>query len=215
MYGAPGQHVHCRPLRSFSWTSNNARMSQLHRAGATIFQESLLDEGDEPLQRAAAAIWVQSAAEVGTQRLFLLDKNLTIRSKAETRILLWGHSVHNQRRVRERKVRRVNEITEDEVYVEKWQFWHHGVYLLCLLPIPVKTSCASLMNTNTHLVLRLSVRITGCMANWANVSYSWRQLAITLVICCSLLTLSMYRQVAYSYMLHLLIVICFLIFWSL
>lgn len=63
-------------------------MSQLHRAGATIFQESLLDEGDEPLQRAAAAIWVQSAAEVGTSRLFLLDKNLTIRSKAETHILL-------------------------------------------------------------------------------------------------------------------------------
>lgn len=214
MYGALGPHVHCRPLRSFSWTSNNARMSQLHRAGATIFQESLLDEGDEPLQRAAAAIWVQSAAEVGTQRLFLLDKNLTIRSKAETRILLWGHSVHNQRRIREREVRRVHETIEDEVSVEKLQFWHHGVYLLCLLPVPVKTSCASLINTNTPLALELPVRIAGCKANWADGSYSWRQFTITLVICCSLLTLGMYRQVANSYMLHLLIVICFLIFWS-
>lgn len=105
MYGTFSQHMHCRPIRSFSWTSNNARMSQLHSAGATIFQESPLDEGDESLERAAAAIWVQSAAEVGPERLFQLDKNLTILSKAvkETHILLWGLLVSNLRRISERK----------------------------------------------------------------------------------------------------------------
>ena len=66
------------------------------RPGATIFQENALDDGDESLERAAAAIWVQSAAEAsralqaGAEKLFLLDKNLTILSKAgkETLILL-------------------------------------------------------------------------------------------------------------------------------
>ncbi len=70
-------------------------MSQLHSAGATIFQESPLDEGDESLERAAAAIWVQSASETGSERLFLLDQNLTVLSKAvkETHILLLGEQV--------------------------------------------------------------------------------------------------------------------------
>lgn len=54
-------------------------MSQLHSAGATIFQESTLDEGDESLKRAAAAIWVHSAA--GPERLFVLDENLTLKSR--------------------------------------------------------------------------------------------------------------------------------------
>ena len=60
----------------------------------------------------------------------------------------------------------------------------------------VSPACASLVNTNTHLVLELPVRIAGCTANWANGSYSWRQLAITLVICCSLFLFWLFLYVA-------------------
>lgn len=85
--GTLSQHMHCRPLRSFSWTSNNAGMSQLDSAGNTIFQESPLDRGDESLERAAAAIWVQLAAEAEPESLFLLDTNLTILSHPHLRPL--------------------------------------------------------------------------------------------------------------------------------
>lgn len=96
------QHMPRRPRRSFSWISNNAGMPWSHRAGATIFQDSPLDEGDESLERAAAAIWVQSAAKDELQRLFLLDKSLTIQqTNAGTHILLEEPLVPNQRNMSE------------------------------------------------------------------------------------------------------------------
>lgn len=61
-------------------------MSQLDSAGDTIFQESPLDRGDESLERAAAAIWFQLAAEAEPESLFLLDTNLTILSHPPLRL---------------------------------------------------------------------------------------------------------------------------------